>query len=113
MTTRQAVRDFLLGRWAVSKRLDYRIGGGRGWLRGEAKVVATEVEDVLLMEETGQLLLDNMPGTALSAFRFYVFDARKWPVHAPPQRRTDLPSIIQLPTTSDRRTDLTIRIVRS
>ena len=80
MQNRHAVLEFLLGRWAVSKRLDYRIGGGRGWLQGEATIVATEVDDVLLMEERGTLKMDSAPHSPLSAYRFYVFDARQWPV---------------------------------
>eukprot|EP00930_Biecheleria_cincta_P061178 TRINITY_DN46737_c0_g1_i1.p1 TRINITY_DN46737_c0_g1~~TRINITY_DN46737_c0_g1_i1.p1 ORF type:complete len:200 (+),score=28.36 TRINITY_DN46737_c0_g1_i1:35-601(+) len=76
----EAVRNFLLGRWTVSKSFDYRVGGGRGTLEGIATFTATPPrQDVLMYEERGTMNLDGL-GKPVEAYRHYCFNTGKWPV---------------------------------
>ncbi|CAE6942289.1 unnamed protein product [Symbiodinium natans] len=76
----EAVRSFLLGRWAVSKTFDYRKGGGRGVLEGSATFTdVPEKKGVLMYEERGDMQLDGFP-RPVEAYRFYCFNTSCWPV---------------------------------
>merc|ERR1740123_2177155 len=76
----EAVRAFLLGRWALAKTLDYRIGGGRGSMVGTATFEETpQRQGVLLYEERGMVELEGV-ARPFEAYRNYVFNTCKWPV---------------------------------
>ena len=76
------VRDFLLGRWSVVKTLDYRLGGGRGTIKGEATICPADdgvLENVLLYDERGKMTLEET-SKPIDVYRRYCFDTSVWPV---------------------------------
>ncbi|CAE8740833.1 unnamed protein product [Polarella glacialis] len=76
----EAVRAFLLGRWAMSKTFDYRIGGGRGTMEGFATFTETPQRcDVLMYEERGAVQLEGL-AKPVEAYRLYCFNTGRWPV---------------------------------
>eukprot|EP00439_Symbiodinium_sp_Y106_P031981 s1832_g3.t2 len=75
----EAVRSFLLGRWAVSKTFDYRKGGSRGVLEGYATFSdIPEKKGALMYEERGDMQLEGFP-RPFEAYRFYCFNTSCWP----------------------------------
>eukprot|EP00913_Durusdinium_trenchii_P011049 g10373.t1 len=73
-----ALRGYLLGRWSVKKRFDYRTGGGRGELSGIASFEpCAERPEVLMYEERGTMSLEGLPKPA---YRLYCFNTGVWPV---------------------------------
>ncbi|CAK9006534.1 unnamed protein product [Durusdinium trenchii] len=75
-----ALRGYLLGRWSVKKRFDYRTGGGRGELSGIASFEpCAERPEVLMYEERGTMSLEGLP-KPVEAYRLYCFNTGVWPV---------------------------------
>lgn len=80
LTSGEAVKAFLLGRWALSRKIDYRIGGGRGGMTGVATFTELPLRrDALLYEERGTVELEGV-GRPFEAYRKYVFNTGCWPV---------------------------------
>eukprot|EP00933_Yihiella_yeosuensis_P030492 TRINITY_DN24138_c0_g1_i1.p1 TRINITY_DN24138_c0_g1~~TRINITY_DN24138_c0_g1_i1.p1 ORF type:complete len:194 (-),score=28.42 TRINITY_DN24138_c0_g1_i1:94-675(-) len=76
----EALRNFLLGRWTLSKKFDYRIGGGRGTMEGIATFTETLPRpDVLMYEERGDVILEGL-AKPVEAYRHYCFNTSQWPV---------------------------------
>jgi len=76
----KALGRFLLGRWALDRKLDYRVGGGQGTLQGIATFTeaSEKLPGVLLYEERGEVQLSGLP--PMSVYRFYCFNTTTWPV---------------------------------
>uniref|UniRef100_A0A7S4Q472 DUF6314 domain-containing protein n=1 Tax=Alexandrium monilatum TaxID=311494 RepID=A0A7S4Q472_9DINO len=80
LTSGEAVKAFLAGRWILSKTFDYRIGGGRGKMEGFATFAeAPQLRTALMYEERGTVQLEGLSNT-FEAYRRYCFNTAKWPV---------------------------------
>eukprot|EP00927_Polykrikos_kofoidii_P065200 TRINITY_DN60988_c0_g1_i1.p1 TRINITY_DN60988_c0_g1~~TRINITY_DN60988_c0_g1_i1.p1 ORF type:complete len:252 (-),score=28.10 TRINITY_DN60988_c0_g1_i1:18-698(-) len=95
LTSGDEVRAFLLGRWALSKRLDYRVGGGRGSMTGTASFTESPRKSgVLIYEERGLFTLEGLP-KAVEAYKRYCFNTCAWPVEV---YFVDDPTKVHIPT---------------
>mmetsp|Transcript_108839 Transcript_108839/g.318452 ORF Transcript_108839/g.318452 Transcript_108839/m.318452 type:complete len:192 (-) Transcript_108839:82-657(-) len=80
LTSGEAVKAFLAGRWVLSKTFDYRVGGGRGRMEGVATFAeAPQLRTALMYEERGTVHLEGV-ANPFEAFRRYCFNTAKWPV---------------------------------
>eukprot|EP00928_Gymnodinium_smaydae_P018441 TRINITY_DN17018_c0_g1_i1.p2 TRINITY_DN17018_c0_g1~~TRINITY_DN17018_c0_g1_i1.p2 ORF type:complete len:240 (-),score=70.33 TRINITY_DN17018_c0_g1_i1:41-760(-) len=75
----ECVRAFLAGRWSFKRKINYRVGGGQGFMVGEATFTeASKLPSALLYEERGSVQFDHLP-RPMEASRRYCFNTGVWP----------------------------------